>query len=582
MSDGDLYSRLLLTKGHGYPLSHPQPFDDLPDEIRMKGTKIGDVGILTPDGSFDVFFNICRESDDPVNRFGVPYGFETVYLGSGDVASMASYHRPGSHVSNTTISKRRLDMDAGVENNVFLPVGAGAVVEISTSSKRTAVLLLPDGASRTNLRFPDKFRDHALKHAQAWYDFLSGLGHMVENGELYLVTGVDKSASWSVAAVENYAEDCSVSLKLKAAQIGSAGASYTWEWETVAAFADSGPRRLPGEELGAKNQTVFLRGFRIAIRSLPWGKIPKAIPIVDSKPTTNVSETWFRTLFSRSPSRSTQNVSRGRSTGHDVLRDEESESIVYSPAIHRPYHPADAINKYLITDSSSDLVAVVTHDDEWMSVLREDEDVPTDSELIRRICEKYTMGSTSDGEYLEQRTQESRLFFPFHIASLPKFGHRKLHTYLVLVVLLGLFPYRSICSYFAVATSVLFWVYAEYYRLHDRMKRLQSSFDLTIGGLNIRSIDLTVSSLNTGNNPSSHGYNGVDVKIWVSACHIRKSMSRIRVRLPCISETWAPQFSARVEIWREIRKCEQELQRIQERQEESRREQRSNVESSHM
>ncbi|KAJ7096076.1 hypothetical protein C8R44DRAFT_748934 [Mycena epipterygia] len=230
---------------------------------------------------------------------------KTVYLGSGDVASMASYHRPGSHVSNTTLSKRRLDVDAGVENNVqviitvpfglgtdllpprFLPVGAGAVVEISTSSKRTAVLLLPDGASRTNLRFPDKFRDHALKHAQAWYDFLSSLGHMVENGELYLVTGVDKSASWSVAAVENYAEDCNVSLKLKTAQIGSAGASYTWEWETVAAFADSGPRRLPGEELGAKNQTVFLRGFRIAIRSLPWGKIPKAIPIVDSKSTAN-------------------------------------------------------------------------------------------------------------------------------------------------------------------------------------------------------------------------------------------------------------------------------------------------------
>ncbi|KAJ7096075.1 hypothetical protein C8R44DRAFT_813124 [Mycena epipterygia] len=392
MSDGDLYSRLLLPKGHGYPLSHPQPFDDLPAESRTKGTEIGDVGVLTPNGSFDVFFNICRESDDPVNRFGVPYGFETVDLVPGDVASMASYHRSGSHVSNTTISKRRLDVNAGVQNNVFLPVGAGAEVEISTSSKRTAVLLLPDGASRTDLRFPDKFRDHALKHAKSWYDFLSSLGRTVDNGELYLVTGVDKSASWSVAAVENYTEDCTISLKLKAAQIGSAGASYVWEWETVARFADSGPRRPPGEDSGAKNQTVFLRGFRIAIPSLPWSKKTIAIPIVEPQSSANL--TWFRTLFFRSPSHRTHTVVHGRSTGHDVLRDEEFEPIVYSPTTHRPYHPANAINKYLVT-ASSEVLAVVTHDSEWASVLGEDEDVPTDVELIRRICEKYSIGSTS-------------------------------------------------------------------------------------------------------------------------------------------------------------------------------------------
>ncbi|KAJ7096077.1 hypothetical protein C8R44DRAFT_684211, partial [Mycena epipterygia] len=180
MSDGDLYSRLLLTKRHGYPLSHPQPCDNLPEESRMKGIEIGDVGVLTPDGSFDVFFNICRESDDPVNRFGVPFGFVPVPLGPNDFTSWETYHPPGSHVSNTTISKRRLDVNAGVENN-------------------TAVLLLPDGASRTDLRFPDRFRDHALKHAKSWYNFLSGLGRTLENGELYLITGVDKSASWSVA-----------------------------------------------------------------------------------------------------------------------------------------------------------------------------------------------------------------------------------------------------------------------------------------------------------------------------------------------------------------------------------------------
>ncbi|KAJ7438712.1 hypothetical protein B0H11DRAFT_576374 [Mycena galericulata] len=195
MSDSRLYSRLLLPKGHGYPLFHPQPFDDLPLESRREGTAIGDVGVVTSDGSFDVIFNICRSADDPLNRFGVPEGFEQINLGPGDVAPRAQYHRPGADVSNTRISKRRLDVDAGIESNVFLPLGAGAVVEISTSSKEAAVLLLPDGASRTDLRRLKKFRDYALKHAQRWYAFVNGeLERMVENGDLYLVTGTDKEA----------------------------------------------------------------------------------------------------------------------------------------------------------------------------------------------------------------------------------------------------------------------------------------------------------------------------------------------------------------------------------------------------
>ncbi|KAJ7277550.1 hypothetical protein C8J57DRAFT_1028278, partial [Mycena rebaudengoi] len=187
-----LYTHLLLPEGHGYPLFHPQPYDDPPEEARRIGTEIGDVGVVTSDGSFDVIFNICRAADDSINRFGVPEGFEQVRLVPGDVAPRASYHRPGSHVSNTKISKRRLDVDAG------------AVVEISTSSKEAAVLLLPDGASRSDLRRLKKFRNYALRHAQRWYAFVNGeLERMVESNALYLVTGVDKCSAWSVAAVES-------------------------------------------------------------------------------------------------------------------------------------------------------------------------------------------------------------------------------------------------------------------------------------------------------------------------------------------------------------------------------------------
>ncbi|KAJ7126272.1 hypothetical protein C8R44DRAFT_558838, partial [Mycena epipterygia] len=182
--DSHLYSRLLLPTGHGYPISHPQPYDDLPEESRRLGTEIGDVGVVTFDGSFDPIFNICRAADDELNRFGVPEGFEQVALGPGDVAVRALHHRPGADVSSTRIGKRRLDLDAGVESNA-------------------AILLLPDGASRTDLRRSKKFREYALKHAQHWYAFVEGdLERTVDSG-LYLVTGTDKSSTWSVAAVES-------------------------------------------------------------------------------------------------------------------------------------------------------------------------------------------------------------------------------------------------------------------------------------------------------------------------------------------------------------------------------------------
>ncbi|KAJ6492800.1 hypothetical protein C8R47DRAFT_422437 [Mycena vitilis] len=283
MSDSRLYSRLLLPKGNGYPLFHPQPFDDLPMESRRVGTDIGDVGIITSDGSFDAIFNICRAADDPVNRFGVPKGFQQVTLDPGDIAPRARYHRPGSDVSNTKITKRRLAGDMSVESNVFLPLGAGAVIEISTSSQQTAVLLLPDGASRTDLRRLKRFREYALKHAESWYAFVTGsLERMVDNGDLYLVTGTDKSSSWSVAAVENHSDDRTISLKLKASLVGSAGTSCVWEWETASSFADSGPRRSPGDE-ETENQTVFLRGFKVAIRPTFPKRTAMAISIMDSE-----------------------------------------------------------------------------------------------------------------------------------------------------------------------------------------------------------------------------------------------------------------------------------------------------------
>jgi hypothetical protein len=203
---------------------------------------------------------------------------------------------------------------------------------------------LPDGASRWDLRPKQVLRDYALKHAQNWYAFVNGnLQRMIGNGDLYLVTGVTKSTSWSVAAIENHSGEGKISLKLKAAQIGNAGTSCAWEWESASSSVDSGPRRHPGEELWRDNQTVFLRGFKVALRSNPFRRAPKIYSIVGSKwsdmpskgtsmpfsrPQSSVAATSMQSSQSQSSDHSvdclSQSPSSTTSSNESVLEDEES------------------------------------------------------------------------------------------------------------------------------------------------------------------------------------------------------------------------------------------------------------------
>jgi hypothetical protein len=238
----------------------------------------------------------------------------------------------------------------------FLPLGAGAVVEVSTSSKEAAVLLLPDGASRTDLRRKKKFRDYALKHARAWYVFVNGdLERMVDNGDLYLVTGTDKSLSWSVAAVQNQSEDCKISLKLKAAQVGSAGTSCFWEWETANSFADSGPRPLLADTERSENQTVFLRGFKVAISSSPLKKAATAISIADSKPAAIIPKPGG-SLFSQSRPgglfRGSTRSTRAGAVDSEALIDASAEYFPANPKVryrsHGRYNGANGCTRITI------------------------------------------------------------------------------------------------------------------------------------------------------------------------------------------------------------------------------------------
>ncbi|KIJ12516.1 hypothetical protein PAXINDRAFT_49154, partial [Paxillus involutus ATCC 200175] len=68
----DIYARLLIPRDstRGYPLWYPEPDDNLPEPCRDEGLRIGDIGIVTERGTFDILFNICLPQEHPVNQWG--------------------------------------------------------------------------------------------------------------------------------------------------------------------------------------------------------------------------------------------------------------------------------------------------------------------------------------------------------------------------------------------------------------------------------------------------------------------------------------------------------------------------------
>ncbi len=96
-----IYSREMLALGVGYPLYMPSPSKSLPMAYRKQGMRVGDIGVIAPNGAFDFLFNACRQREEPdgaVNPVALPEGFElldvdiNVYVRYNPLTHLLSSH----------------------------------------------------------------------------------------------------------------------------------------------------------------------------------------------------------------------------------------------------------------------------------------------------------------------------------------------------------------------------------------------------------------------------------------------------------------------------------------------------------
>lgn len=111
-SPQSLYAKLLTRAepARGYPLWVPEPNTTLPEEYHHTGLRIGDVGVVTAHGSFDVLFNICLPADHPLhaNYHGVPEGFQQINLAGRDMESIQPIDHRGRVVATQSISQKKM------------------------------------------------------------------------------------------------------------------------------------------------------------------------------------------------------------------------------------------------------------------------------------------------------------------------------------------------------------------------------------------------------------------------------------------------------------------------------------------
>ena len=86
-----------------------EPNNRLPEAYRETGLRIGDVGVVTAQGTFDIFFNICLPAHHPLHaRRGVPEGFQQIDLADDDMESIQPADHRGRVVATQSVSQKRM------------------------------------------------------------------------------------------------------------------------------------------------------------------------------------------------------------------------------------------------------------------------------------------------------------------------------------------------------------------------------------------------------------------------------------------------------------------------------------------
>ncbi|KAK0484730.1 hypothetical protein IW261DRAFT_1458369 [Armillaria novae-zelandiae] len=148
---------------------------------------------------------------------------------------------------------------------------AGASFKFSTAKESTAILCLPNSATKHECLNKGAIKEYVTANGAAWYSYVNGSQYLARdapNGSLYVVTGCDITDSWGTAAVRKPSHSRSLCLSFTAAGVvsGEVKAGHTW---SPGSSVDTRAYPLPSARypypMNRENQCIFVRGFTVSL-----------------------------------------------------------------------------------------------------------------------------------------------------------------------------------------------------------------------------------------------------------------------------------------------------------------------------
>ncbi|KAJ7249248.1 hypothetical protein B0H12DRAFT_702731 [Mycena haematopus] len=349
----ETYCSELSHQGGGFPLYVPGPQAHLPPEYRRRGIAIGDVGQVTPEGSFDFFFNIYLPADHPINANGPEAFVPLPPYKPVDVEQLD--YEPGDFVSSPSVAS----ISSGPCN---FP---GGIFGFNCMGPNGAVLCLHQGSHLEILLNLASMRQYATKHAESWYKYFNARRERgIENGELDLITGSEKAQSWGMATFENASLQGPFQLSFRPTRGEDEGYRYRWQGDTEyyeCKHADSPPVGTP------PNHTIFIHALRISVGQIIWEKgfgvkvRQDSSVFLDKSPYESQESSFLWSI-----------VTGAINSVYSWWRQSTRLGIVTDAfPIPKVIHPSRAIHERIFREAPHARV-VITHDDDWRDVLKDD------------------------------------------------------------------------------------------------------------------------------------------------------------------------------------------------------------------
>ncbi|PPQ98748.1 hypothetical protein CVT24_003445 [Panaeolus cyanescens] len=383
-----IYERHMLSKGRGYPLWIPECSMGLSVGKRRLGISVGDVGLVTSAGGFSFLFNILLPVDHPFHPRRMPAGFTPMEM--VDPSDIMTVEDLSSNSCLTSMSVRRVDGEQTGTSSLV----PEQVFELSESEG--VVLALPDGAISSDMENLRPWKNYMAKHIASWYLYVNGqLGREVQNGDIRLVVGVDKTSSWGMAVAEqNRQSPNSQRRRLRFGLSPDANSPVRHKWDcTGFVEARAGPRLDVLQQLlsdpadhGAdidvstvQNQCVFIRTLNATLSGEMWGNVTAEVDSIMDDP----KEQCSYSNDSAHPSKGETSTMTGRTTADSQPIASWTGSKNYANNwVQDPHnllrryvdgHPGNTLNEALLTMTtglSANARMAITSDHDWCRPLR--------------------------------------------------------------------------------------------------------------------------------------------------------------------------------------------------------------------